>query len=66
MTDAPGRGTNPFDPTAERTSELKPGEDDLVRSKKPGQDETPRHYDEPPAANEAVMPADDSTLETQI
>jgi hypothetical protein len=65
MTDKPGRGTNPFDPTAERVEELKPGHDDAgvghVRS-----DETPRRYDQPIEENEGVMPSDDSTLKTQI
>jgi hypothetical protein len=71
MTDKPGRGTNPFDPTAERVEELKPGHDDAVvghagRHDTPGRHETPRRYDEPLEDNEPAMPSDDSTLKTQI
>ena len=65
MTDKPGRGTNPFDPTAEPTSELKPGDDDVVGSR-PKPDDTPRRHDQRAEENEGVMPANDSTLNTQI
>jgi hypothetical protein len=64
MTDKPGRGTNPFDPTAEPVEELKPGHDDTVARIR--RDDTPRQYDEPVEENEGVMPSDDSTLKTQI
>ena len=65
MTDKPGRGTNPFDPTAEPVEELKPGHDDTVVGHT-GRHDTPRRYDEPVKDNEGVMPSDDSTLKTQI
>jgi hypothetical protein len=65
MTDKPGRGTNPFDPTAEPVADLKPGHDDIVVGRtRP--DDTPRRYDAPVEENEGVMPSDDSTLKTQI
>ena len=65
MTDRPGRGTNPFDPTAEPVEELKPGHDEAIVGH-PGRHDTPRRYDEPVEDNESVMPSDDSTLKTQI
>jgi hypothetical protein len=65
MTDKPGRGTNPFDPTAERTSDPKSGDRDVVGND-PGPGETPRRHEERPEENEAVMPSDDSSLKTQI
>jgi hypothetical protein len=65
MNDHPGRRRNiPADPTAEPASEPVPTGDDVI-----GRDEhrplrTPRAYDEP--ADDGVMPADDSTLNTKI
>ena len=65
MTDKPGRGTNPFDPTAEPVADPKPGHDDAVGGHiRP--DHTPRRYEQPVEENEGVIPSDDSTLNTQI
>lgn len=68
MTGTSKRGVNPFDPTAERTSDPKPGEDVAIAREDPRRGETPRRYDGPEEKkdNGPVMPSDDSTLNTQI
>ena len=66
MNDNPGRRRNiPADPTAEPASDPVPTGDDVL-----GRDEneplrTPPRYDDE-ADDDPVMPADDSTLNTQI
>ena len=76
MNDTPGRRRNiPADPTAEPASDPLPAGDDVIGRdenqpvRTPREDDhpaplTPRRYDEP--ADDVVMPADDSTLNTQI
>ena len=65
MSDNPGRRRNiPADPTSESASDPVPTGDDVI-----GRDEnqpvrTPRRYDD--EGDDVVMPADDSTLKTQI
>jgi hypothetical protein len=60
------RGTNPFDPADERSSDPVPQNDDLLARANPRRGHTPRRYDEEPRRDEAVMPSTDSTLKTRI
>ena len=66
MTDPAGRrDTNLADPTAERTSDPVPGDDDVTARDHPQRVETPRRYEED-ANPDPVMPSNDSTLDTRI
>jgi hypothetical protein len=66
MKDAPGRGTNPFDPTDERASDPTPGGDDALAREKRGSGDTPRRYDDDSDEHEAALPSNDATLKTHI
>ena len=56
---------NPFDPPAQRTADLKPGEDDVIARENPRRGETPRRYDGE-VEKDDVMPSNDSTIRTRI
>jgi hypothetical protein len=74
MSDSTGRRRSiPADPTAEPASDPVPTGDDVIgrdenrparTPREEGPARTPRRYDE--TTDDVVMPADDSTLNTQI
>jgi hypothetical protein len=67
MNDIPGRRRNiPADPTSEPASDPVPtGEDVIGRDdKRPAR--TPRRYDSADDDNDAALPSNDATLNTQI
>jgi len=58
------RRTPPADP--ERSSDPIPDGENIVAHTENRRDTTPRRYDQPADDDNEVMPADDSTLGTQI
>jgi hypothetical protein len=59
------RGTNPFDPADERSTDPVPQNDDLLGRENPRRGDTPRRYDEEPDNADVVKRSNDSTRTTR-